>query len=132
MKKLIYAIVGIICSSLGILGVWLPGLPTTVFILIALWAFSNSNEQLHRWLLKTPLLGAAVVEAQRYQKERTIDARVKVIAQASAWISFAVVTLTLRSVGASLIVGICAIACSVFMALTPTRQFGSETVESDQ
>lgn len=121
-KKILYALLGLICTGLGILGVWLPGLPTTVFILIALWAFSNSSERLYRWLTHIPLLKQALKEAHRFQREGTIHPRVKLISQGSAWLSFAIVTLLTRSLMLGIILALVALSCSVFMHLTPSAQ----------
>ena len=38
---------GFTCTALGIAGVLLPGLPGTVFLLIAVWAFSRSSQRFH-------------------------------------------------------------------------------------
>ncbi len=38
----------------GIVGIFVPGLPTTVFILISAWAASRGSERLHGWLLQHP------------------------------------------------------------------------------
>ena len=119
-KKIVYGLVGLIATALGVIGVWVPGLPTTVFILIALWAFSNSSKRLHSWLLHVPVLNHAVREAQRFQREGTIDRRVKFISQACSWVSFLGVTIALHSIVISLIVGALAVSCSVFMYLVPT------------
>ena len=119
-KKIIYAIIGLIATALGILGVWIPGLPTTVFILIALWAFSNSSERLHGWLIKIPVLHSAIKEAHRFQREGTIDRRVKFISQACSWISFIGVTAVLQNIITSVIVGLLALSCSIFMYIIPT------------
>jgi len=43
--------------ALGIAGVFIPGLPTTVFILIAGWAAARSSERMHRWLWQHRLFG---------------------------------------------------------------------------
>ncbi|MHB1060022.1 MAG: YbaN family protein [Rhodanobacter sp.] len=48
---------GLFALSLGTLGIFLPLLPTTVFLLIALWAFSRSSPRFHRWLYDHPRLG---------------------------------------------------------------------------
>ncbi len=119
-KKIVYGLIGFIATALGVIGVWVPGLPTTVFILIALWAFSNSSKRLHMWLTHIPVLKHAVREAQRFQREGTIDRRVKFISQACSWVSFLGVTIALHSLVISLIVGALAVSCSVFMYLVPT------------
>ena len=121
-KRVLYAIGGIIATILGIIGVWLPGMPTTVFILIALWAFSNSSERLYTWLTHIPLLKTAVKEAHRFQNEGTVDRRAKFISQACSWISFIGVTVVFQSMIISVIVGLLALSCSVFMYLVPTAE----------
>lgn len=121
-RKSVYTLLGLITTALGIIGVWVPGLPTTVFILIALWAFSQSSKRLHDWLVHIPILKSAIKEAQRFQREGTVDKRAKFISQACSWLSFIGVTLALQSVVVSLIVGVLAISCSVFMYLVPTSQ----------
>ncbi|MDX2144974.1 MAG: YbaN family protein [Rhodospirillaceae bacterium] len=49
--------VGIISTGLGILGMFVPGLPTTVFLIVALWAFSRSSDRLKLWLWNHPTFG---------------------------------------------------------------------------
>lgn len=121
LQKLLYATLGLAATALGIIGVWLPGLPTTPFILVALWAFSHSSERLHAWLLKVPILKTALKEAHRFQRERTLDIRIKIIAQTFAWSSFVLIVITTKSLGLSITVGALALSCSVFTYLTPTR-----------
>lgn len=126
-RKSVYTLLGLITTALGIIGVWVPGLPTTVFILIALWAFSQSSKRLHDWLVRIPILKSAIKEAQRFQREGTVDKRAKFISQACSWLSFIGVTLALQSVVVSLIVGVLAISCSVFMYLVPTARAEKST-----
>jgi uncharacterized protein len=51
---------GCICIFLAIVGIFLPLLPTTVFVLIAAWSFAQSSERFHHWLINHPKLGPIV------------------------------------------------------------------------
>jgi len=49
---------------MGVIGVVVPGLPTTVFILMAAWAAARSSPRLHGWLLRHRLFGPMLVNWQ--------------------------------------------------------------------
>lgn len=48
----------VLCLALGVIGIFVPGLPTTVFILMAAWAAARSSPRLHEWLWYHRLFGA--------------------------------------------------------------------------
>lgn len=50
----------------GIVGIFVPGLPTTVFILVAAWAASRGSERLHDRLLQHPRFGPAIRDWQAH------------------------------------------------------------------
>ncbi len=52
--------------AIGLIGLLVPGLPTTVFVLIAAWAAARGSERLHRWLLTHPRFGNAIGDWQRH------------------------------------------------------------------
>jgi uncharacterized membrane protein YbaN (DUF454 family) len=118
----VYVVIGLAAAGLAILGALLPGLPTTVFVLIALWAFSRSSDRLHRWVRTAPLFREAMVHVDRYHAERSISRGVKIIAVSCAWTSVALFFLS-RGLEPSFTAAallVLASACTLFMALTRT------------
>ncbi len=122
LRRTAYIAIGMAAVGLAVLGVILPGMPTTVFLLIALWAFSRSSPRLHRWVRSVPIFREAMVHVDRYQAERSISRGVKVFAVACAWSSVALFLLS-NGLGPSItaiVLVVLAMACTIFMALTRT------------
>ena len=120
--RALYVVVGLSSVGLAALGAILPGLPTTVFLLIALWAFSRSSDRLHAWVKRMPLFREAMVHVERYHAERSISRGVKLIAVSCAWTSVALFVLSrgLEPSATALVLVVLAMACTIFMALTRT------------
>ncbi|WP_198971985.1 YbaN family protein [Xylophilus sp. ASV27] len=55
--RLLLAALAMLCIALGVVGVFVPGMPTTVFIIAAAWAAARSSPRLHGWLLGHRLFG---------------------------------------------------------------------------
>jgi uncharacterized protein len=72
-----FAALGMASTGLGILGMFIPGLPTTIFLIIALWAFSKSSDRLKMWLWNHPKFGPGL---QAWHIHRVIPLRAKVSA----------------------------------------------------
>jgi len=57
IKKLLFALLGFISLTLGAVGIFLPLLPTTPFVLLAAGCFSMSNKKLEAWLQQSRIFG---------------------------------------------------------------------------
>ncbi len=55
-----YVVLGFVAVGIGGVGVVVPGLPTTVFFVVAAWAFSRSSPRFERWVLGLPGVGRMV------------------------------------------------------------------------
>ena len=56
-KKLLFNVIGLVCVIFGIIGVFVPVWPTTIFAIIASIMFSRANPKMHAWLLRSRFLG---------------------------------------------------------------------------
>jgi uncharacterized membrane protein YbaN (DUF454 family) len=75
---------GWVCVVLGFIGVFIPGMPTTTFLLVAAWCFYRSSERAHTWLLENRLLGPYVRD---FLSGKGMPLRSKVIAISAMWLA---------------------------------------------
>ncbi len=122
MAKPLLILIGLVFTGLAILGAILPGMPTTVFLIVALWAFSRSSERLTRWLERIPILRTALKEARRFEERRAVRPEVKRVAVGFAWGSAVITAGLIQSLTKPivLIVALAAVAATVVMILIPT------------
>jgi len=86
--RFVWLILGLISFSLGVIGVYLPILPTVPFILLSTFLFSKSSERLHHWLITHPVFGESIAD---WQRNRAISRRVKILSTVSIIASFGIV-----------------------------------------
>ena len=76
-RRAVWIAAGVIALLLGILGIALPLLPTTPFLLLAAFCFSRGSQRLHDWLLDHPRLGPPI---RSWRDHGAISARAKILA----------------------------------------------------
>ena len=75
--RVLFNIAGIVALGLGLVGIFLPLLPTTPFVLLAAACFARGSERFHQWLLANRTFGPMVYEWERH---RSLPYRTKVTA----------------------------------------------------
>lgn len=80
----ILTILGMLSLSLGILGIFLPVLPTTPLLLLAAALFLRGNRRLYDWLMNHPKLGPYIRNFMIY---KTIPVKIKVLSVSMVWIT---------------------------------------------
>lgn len=66
VARYLLLLVAVLSLALGVIGVFVPGLPTTVFILIAGWAAARSSPRFHNWLESHSLFGPMLRDWRKY------------------------------------------------------------------
>ena len=82
--KWLLTILGCVSLGLGILGIFLPVLPTTPFLLLSAALFLRSHKGLYDWLMNHPKLGPYI---KNFLVHKSIPLRVKVISISLVWIT---------------------------------------------
>jgi len=78
---------GFVAVGVGAVGIVVPGLPTTVFFIVAAWCFGRSSPRFERWVLDLPRIGPLVAD---YRAGLGMPARAKVLAIGTMWIAIAI------------------------------------------
>ncbi len=84
LRKASLIFAGTVCVALGVLGMFLPLMPTTVFLLMAAYCYSRSSDKFHDWLLNNRWLGKYI---KNYKSGEGISVRQKATAIAILWAS---------------------------------------------
>lgn len=84
MKKYILITVGSVVLALGIVGIFLPLLPTTPFLLLAASCYFNSSPRLYEWLLSRKRLGGYI---RNFRENRAIPLHAKIISVSLVWMT---------------------------------------------
>jgi uncharacterized membrane protein YbaN (DUF454 family) len=112
-------VLGWTCVVLGFVGVFVPGMPTTVFLLVAAWCFYRSSERAHAWLLEHRVLGPYVRDVL---SGKGMPLRSKLIAIAVMWLACgSSAWFFVPVVWAKVAVLACAVIGSYFVLRVPTR-----------
>lgn len=109
---------GMICVGLGALGIILPGLPTTPFLLLAAYCFARSSQHFHDWLLNHRWFGSYV---RNFEEGRGMTRPAKATTLLVMWLSFGVtiiffVPVAVGQAGMFLL----AVAVSIYIMRLPT------------
>jgi uncharacterized protein len=85
--RVVYLVAGSISLGLGILGIPLPLLPTTPFLLLSAWLFARSSKRFYWWLINHRYFGETI---RNYREKGGVRSRVKIGAISLLWITIGI------------------------------------------
>ncbi len=85
--RAVWLLCGAVALALGVLGLFLPLLPTVPFLLLAAFCFARSSERLHDWLLAHPTFGPPIKD---WQRRGAIRWRTKWVSSVSILVAFGI------------------------------------------
>ena len=92
--KIILIFLGTISLGIGVVGIVVPGLPTTPFLLLTAGLYMRSSDRLYNWLLSTSICGKRI---KRWQEKRGMTIREKLLTILMMWSMIAVSVIFLLS-----------------------------------
>jgi uncharacterized protein len=86
-KRIFYFVMGVICVIMGIIGIFLPVWPTTIFIIIAAWFFVRSSEKYYLMLIRNRMFGKMI---RNYREFRGIESRARIKSLVLLWLTLGI------------------------------------------
>lgn len=125
----ILVVVGTVSLVLGVVGIFLPLLPTTPFLLVAAACYARASTRLHAWLLNQPTLGPIITE---WGRSRSLPPGVRTRALVMVVISFAVTIFLVDVLAIQLAFVVGGVILVLFLYRIPTArpQPTSVTIEA--
>ena len=91
MLRPVYFVLGVLMVALGIIGIFVPLMPTTTFLILAAWCFARSSRRAEAWILNHPKFGPPIVA---WREHRAIARRYKVMSIGGMALGMALFVLT--------------------------------------
>lgn len=115
---------GLFSLILGVIGIFIPGLPTTPFLLLTAALFLRSSDRLYKWLIQNRHLGKYVLN---YQRRKGMTRQQKVYSISLMWIMIAISAgLLVRSLPVRLVIVAAGVAGTVVMGFVVPNASNSD------
>jgi uncharacterized membrane protein YbaN (DUF454 family) len=115
--RYVYLCLGWFFVALGVVGAFLPVMPTTIFLILAAWCFARSSPELEAWLLSHPVFGTTL---RNWRERGAISRRAKLLACGMILASYAFyVGYRHPSPLAATLVGLAMAAPAIYVATRP-------------
>lgn len=117
IKNILLIIAGSLSLALGMIGLILPVLPTTPFLLLTAYCYLRSSKQMHNWLINHKVFGSYIYNYVTY---RAVEKKTKVIALVFLWISLILSILIVDNLLVRLVLLVVGLAVTTHIASLKT------------
>ena len=115
--RALFFVAGTIFLALGAIGIVLPVLPTTPFLLLALACYFRSSERMTHWMLNNKYFGKYI---RNYKEGKGIRLKTKLFAITTLWITISISALLILNIWIALILFAVAAAVTIHLIRLPT------------
>ena len=120
LKRRLLILSGTISTGLGIIGIFIPVLPTTPFLLLAAACYMRSSERFYRWLLNNRLFGAYI---SNYVKGKGMPLKIKMATILLLWTTIGITaTFGVQNIAIRIALVVIAIGVTVHISLIRTNR----------
>jgi len=119
INKLLFVALGCVFLGLGAVGLVMPLVPTTPFVLLSAICFSKSSRKIHSWLSRLPFFGSFI---ENYRTKQGIKKSLKVISILSVWASLITSMILLQTLWISLLLMVVGASVTTHILLIKTKK----------
>jgi uncharacterized membrane protein YbaN (DUF454 family) len=125
VKRRLLVGAGTLSTGLGIIGIFVPILPTTPFLLLAAACYVRSSQRFYRWLTNNRIFGAYV---RNYIEGRGMPVRIKIFTILLLWLTIGLtITFAVQNIAVRIVLVCVAIGVTTHIALIKKRKAWSDT-----
>jgi len=119
VKRLLVNALGFLFLGIGAIGVFVPLLPTTPFILLATVCFSYSNRKFYEWLRCSPFFGAYIVN---FEEKQGVPMSLKIKSIILVWVSLSLSMIALNTLWAYILLSVIGVGVTVHLLMIRTKK----------
>ncbi|EQA46122.1 PF04304 family protein [Leptospira broomii serovar Hurstbridge str. 5399] len=112
-------IFGTVCVALGILGIFVPGLPTTPFLLLAAACYAKASERFYNWLMNNRYFGSFIRD---WRIHKAIPLRAKIIAVSTIILTMGLSAIFLPVIAVRIGMGVIGLIVIAYLLRFPTKK----------
>ena len=124
IKHVLLITAGILSLLLGVIGAFLPLLPTVPLVLLSAFCFARSSERLHAWLISNRYFGPII---ENFESGRGIPRRIKLRAVAMLWFSLGFSCWLVDREILCVMLGVIGLSVTVYLYRLPTYEESEES-----
>ena len=118
VKKTLLIVAGVVSLALGGIGVFLPLLPTTPFVLLAAGCFAGSSPAMHRWLCRSRFFGEYI---ENYRTNAGVSKSVKIRAILFLWAGLGLSAAAVHKPLVRIILAVVGVCVSTHLVMMKTK-----------
>ncbi len=117
IRKYVYILLGSVSLALGVIGIAVPVLPTTPFLLLTSFFYLRSSERLHGWLMNNRILGPYIYSYMTY---KAIPGKTKLFTIIFLWSTLTISMIVVPSLHVRIFLAVVGITVTVHLVLLRT------------
>lgn len=118
--RIAFIVCGTLSFILGIVGIFLPVLPTTPFLLLSAYLYAKSSARFYNWMLNNRIFGKAI---QEWHRDKSLPLKTKIVAISTLIITLGTsIFLFVPLVPVKILLALVGLAVAIYILRIPTRK----------